>query len=162
MCLKILCLAPLAFLALVSTAAAANIGGRYRVVGTNLDGSKYAGTADIAIGSETNCTIVWNTGGQALSGVCMRAPDSFVAAFGAANNGAGLVVYRILPDGTLNGVWTMPGQRGAGTDILTPERFASPAPQSGAPQNDAPITSDPPSHGRYDSGVPDYTHERVQ
>jgi hypothetical protein len=119
--LKTACVASLAFLALVSDASSAEIGGRYRLAGTNLDGSKYLGTVDITISSDTNCHIVWHTGGQDLNGICMRGPETFVAAYGD-QSGAGLVLYRIEADGTLNGVWTVANQRGVGTDVLTPER----------------------------------------
>jgi tetratricopeptide (TPR) repeat protein len=122
--LKTACIALLALLVPVYVAWSAEIGGKYLVAGTNLDGSKYAGTADITIGSDTDCHIVWHSGGQDLSGICMRGPESVVAGY-ADQNGAGLVFYKIEADGTLNGVWTADAQKGVGTDVLTPERLTS-------------------------------------
>jgi hypothetical protein len=118
-------IAPFAFLALVSSALSAQqIGGRYRVVGTDLDGSKYSGTVDITISSDTDCRIVWHTEGEYLNGICLRGPDTFVAAY-LGGAGVGLVLYTIEADGTLNGVWTVADQQGVGTDVLTPERRTS-------------------------------------
>ena len=153
--LKAIRIAPLALLALVSTASAAEIGGRYTVVGTNLDGSKYSGAVDITIASDTRCTIVWTTGGQTLPGICMRAPGAFAAAFGTGG-GAGLVLYKILPDGTLDGLWTVANKQGVGTDVLTPdrtpERMTSPGFSAHAPiTSDAPITSNPPTTSNFPS-----------
>ena len=114
----------LAFLGLVSAASSAEIGGRYTVSGTNLDGSKYGGTVDITISSDTDCHIVWHSEGPDLNGICMRGPDTFVAAY-VDQGAAGLVLYKIEADGTLNGVWTEDKQTGVGTDVLTPESLTS-------------------------------------
>jgi hypothetical protein len=114
----------LAFLGLASAALSAEIGGRYRVSGTNLDGSKYGGTVDITISSDTDCHIVWHSEGQDLNGICMRGPETFVAAY-VDQGAAGLVLYKVQADGTLNGVWTEYKRNGVGTDILTPERLTS-------------------------------------
>ena len=122
--LKTAYLALLALLAPVSVGWSSEIGGKYLVAGTNLDGSKYAGTADITISSDTDCHIVWHTGGQDLTGICMRGPETVVAGY-ADQNGAGLVLYKIEADGTLNGIWTADKQKGVGTDILTPARLTS-------------------------------------
>jgi len=94
--------------------------GTYASKGTNLDGSSYAGTATIAITSDTTCTIEWKSGDKPTSGICMRDADSFTAAY-KMGSAVGLAIYKIGEDGTLTGVWTIAGESGAGTEILTPQ-----------------------------------------
>ena len=118
---KLATLAAAALVAAVTTAPAQEIGGKYRVTGTNLDGSRYAGTAEIVITSPTTCRIVWVTGGTTSRGICMRRSNVFTAAY-KLGNAVGLVIYEVKGDGVLDGVWTVADQRGAGTDILTPMR----------------------------------------
>lgn len=100
-------------------AAAQSVGGTYTVSGTNFDGSRYSGEAEIKQLSETTCAIEWNTG-SVSKGVCMRNQDAF-AAFYALGKTFGLVVYKVMPDGSLHGVWTITGQNGSGTEVLTPK-----------------------------------------
>jgi len=95
--------------------------GRYQVAGTNLDGSPYGGEAEIVLSSDTTCVIRWLTGATESSGICMRNDDSFAAGYQLGNN-VGLVIYKIMPDGTLNGLWTLSGAPGNGTEVLTPIR----------------------------------------
>ncbi|MFI0846280.1 hypothetical protein [Mesorhizobium sp. IMUNJ 23232] len=101
-------------------AAAQSIGGKYSVAGTNFDGSPYTGEAEIKLRSETTCAIKWNTGGSVSQGICMRNKDAF-AAFYALNKSYGLVVYKVMEDGSLHGLWTIYGQDGSGTEVLTPK-----------------------------------------
>jgi hypothetical protein len=110
-----------AVVASVVTASAQGLSGNYRVNGTNLNGSRYSGTAEIAFTSGTTCRIKWVTGTVTSRGICMRKGESFVAAY-SLNNVIGLVIYEIKPDGVLDGVWTIADQPGYGTDILTPMR----------------------------------------
>ena len=110
----------LAGLSLTSIAQAADVGGHYTVEGTNFDGSKYSGTADITVSSNTTCHIVWHTGSNSDSkGICMRVNDVLVAGYDMDGE-VGLVAYQIKDDGTLDGVWTIANKDGAGTDVLTP------------------------------------------
>lgn len=104
---------------LAGTAAAQNIGGAYSVAGTNVDGSPYAGQALITITSNTTCEIAWQTGGTTSKGFCMRNDDAFAAGY-VMGKDIGLIIYKATADGTLRGVWTIAGQNGAGTEILTP------------------------------------------
>ncbi|MEQ1953418.1 hypothetical protein [Mesorhizobium sp. CN2-181] len=101
-------------------AAAQSVAGKYSVAGTNFDGSTYTGEAEITQLSQTTCAIRWNTGGSVSKGVCMRNEDAF-AAFYALGKTFGLVVYKVMPDGSLHGVWTITGQNGSGTEVLTPK-----------------------------------------
>jgi len=99
-------------------ASAQSVGGKYDVSGTNADGSPYQGTATITRSSNTTCRIHWQTGSTS-DGICMLANKSFAAAYQLGKD-VGLVVYELQSDGTLNGVWTIADQSGAGTEILTP------------------------------------------
>jgi hypothetical protein len=107
-----------------ATAHAQSITGKYRVEGTNLDGSPYRGTAEIRAASDTSCVIRWRTGGgnSVQDGICMRSGNTIAAAYTFSSGIPGLVIYRIGPDGTLDGVWTVSGQSGSGRDVLIPVR----------------------------------------
>ncbi len=97
--------------------------GRYKSSGTNPDGSHYHGNATIKILSDTTCEIAWTSGGEdapSSKGICMRDSDSFAAAY-RMGDAFGLVIYKIHADGSLEGVWTVAGEQGAGTETLTPE-----------------------------------------
>ena len=95
--------------------------GKYKVEGTNLDGSKYSGTAEITLASETTCVIEWDTAGVKSTGVCMLNGDAFAAAY-VLQDALGLIVYKVQEDGTLDGAWTITGKDGSGTEILTAEK----------------------------------------
>ena len=99
--------------------SAQTVGGRYKVQGTNFDGSPYSGTATISRSSNTTCRIEWKTGGTSSSGFCMLSSGSLAAAYKLGNS-VGLVLYELQSDGALNGVWTIADKSGAGTEVLTP------------------------------------------
>ncbi len=101
-------------------ALAQDIGGHYRVKGTNLDGTIYEGDAQITKTSEYTCEIVWRTGGSTSDGICMRDGNAFTAGY-ELNGKVGLVIYLVQDDGTLEGTWTVAGVNAVGTEILTPE-----------------------------------------
>ena len=81
--------------------------GTYDVQGTNLDGSAYSGTATITL-----------TAGTTSQGICMLHGDAFAAGY-VLQDAVGLVVYKVRAGGVLEGVWTITGQDGAGTETLT-------------------------------------------
>jgi hypothetical protein len=101
-------------------AQAQNISGNYAVAGTNLDGSPYAGTAEVRLTSETTCEIYWTTGGSTSSGICMRNGPAFSAGY-ELNGKVGLVIYQVFDDGHMEGLWTIAGANGIGTENLTPQ-----------------------------------------
>jgi hypothetical protein len=110
----------LAMVFLASSAAEAqSIGGHYKVEGTNINGTTYEGDATITLTSETTCEIVWNTGSTSSAGICMRNDDSFAAAYKMGED-VGLIIYKVAANGAMNGLWTIAGNGGAGTEILTP------------------------------------------
>jgi hypothetical protein len=106
-------------LCMIAPASAQSIGGHYTTAGTNLDGSPYGGTVEITLTSETTCTIHWITGSSTSDGICSRNGNAFAAAY-VLGDAFGLVVYKVLEDGTLDGLWTIAGQGGNGTEVLTP------------------------------------------
>ena len=107
-------------LATIGMSSAQDVGGSYDVAGTNLDGSEYAGTAEITILSETTCAISWTTGETTSDGVCMRNGNAFAAAHEQGGT-LGLLIYEILEDGTMDGIWTVTGVDGVGYETLTPQ-----------------------------------------
>jgi hypothetical protein len=100
-------------------AAQADIGGRYQVAGTNLNGTTYSGEAEITLTSDTTCEISWTTGSTTSAGICMRNDDSFSAAYRMGED-VGLVIYKVSDDGAMQGLWTIAGNGGSGTEVLTP------------------------------------------
>ncbi len=96
-----------------------NIGGRYQVSGTNLNGTTYEGEAKITLTSETTCEIEWETGSTTSVGICMRNDDAFSAAY-RMGEVVGLVIYKVMDDGSMQGLWTIAEKGGAGTETLTP------------------------------------------
>lgn len=111
----------LALAGLAGTAFAQDIGGRYTVAGTNHDGSAYEGTAEITLTSDTTCEIVWQTGDTTSQGICSRNSDAFAAAY-VLEDAVGLVIYKVAADGSMDGLWTIQGEGGTGTEKLTPVR----------------------------------------
>jgi hypothetical protein len=49
----------------------------------------------------------------------MRNGNSFAAGY-MLGDAIGLVVYKIMADGTLEGLWTIADKGGAGEEVLTP------------------------------------------
>ncbi len=119
--IQVLFATPLALLSLIAVASAAEVGGKYAVQGTNFDGSKYGGSVEILVSSNTTCRIVWHIGSGTSKGICMRVNDTFVAGY-TLKGAVGLVSYQIKPDGTLDGIWTIADQDGAGTEVLVPAK----------------------------------------
>lgn len=110
----------LAFVAISTTCAMAQeIGGRYAVAGTSLNGSPYTGEAIITLTSETTCEIEWITADGSSTGICMRNQNAFSAGY-VLGDAVGLVIYEVMDDGSMSGIWTIAGQDGTGTEVMTP------------------------------------------
>jgi hypothetical protein len=106
-----------------AAAQSGNIGGRYNVLGTNIDGTTYKGTAEIVITSGNTCRITWRTGTTSMQqGICMRNASSFSAAYMFSSGKPGLVIYEIQPDGSMKGLWTIADVTGVGGENLIPTR----------------------------------------
>ena len=106
--------------AAIGAAQADVTAGTYTVEGTNLDGSRYGGTATIKLSSDTTCHIHWSTGTES-DGICMLYDNAFAAGYVFETGAVGLVVYQVMDDGTLEGAWTIDGQSGSGTERLIPQ-----------------------------------------
>ena len=104
-----------------TVASAQDVGGRYRVLGKNFDGSDYSGAAEITVTSNNTCRIVWVTGGTTSRGICMRNGNAFSAAYQLGSQ-IGLVIYERQPDGTMEGIWTLADKTGVGRERLVPAR----------------------------------------
>lgn len=109
----------LAFAGLAGLAHAQDIGGSYTVEGTNHNGSTYEGTAEITLTSDTTCEIHWVTGSTESHGICSRNNNAFAAAY-VLGDSIGLVIYKVNADGSMEGLWTIQGEGGTGTERLTP------------------------------------------
>ena len=89
------------FATIAFPAFAQDVSGRYTVEGRNFDGSRYRGTAEIAVTSKNTCRIRWNVG-SVSEGICMRNGSVFAASYGEGGV-IGLVIYEIRPDGRMEG-----------------------------------------------------------
>lgn len=114
-----LLLAAAVLLFLPTLATAQSVAGTYDVIGTNFDGSVYEGLAQIVVTSDTTCEIVWETAGETSSGICMRNENALAAGY-VLGDAIGLIIYQIMDDGSLEGLWTLAGERGHGTELLMP------------------------------------------
>ena len=117
--MRIMALAGLLTICVAATASAAGIEGRYKVQGTNADGSPYGGTAEIVATGGPTCRIKWDTGSESV-GICMRSGKTFAAAYQLGDH-VGLVIYEIAGDGSMRGTWTIADSPGVGTEVLTPQ-----------------------------------------
>lgn len=102
-------------------AGTGDVGGTYRVQGSNPKGSAYQGTATITVTSANTCRIVWKTGPTTSEGICMRNQNAFSAGY-VLQGDVGLVIYEINDDGSMDGLWTVADQPGVGTEKLVPVR----------------------------------------
>jgi hypothetical protein len=111
----------LLFLAVVPLAHAdtLTLHSTYEVAGTNPDGSKYRGTANIKVISDASFTIHWKIGNAVYDGFGMRNGDALAATY-EINGKPGLVIYRVDDEGTLRGLWVVRGSDNSGTERLTP------------------------------------------
>ena len=73
-------------------AAAQQVGGLYDIEGTN----------------DATCEII-----------CMQNGNAFSAGY-ILGDAIGLLIYEVMDDGSLQGIWTVAGQDGTGTEILKP------------------------------------------
>ena len=92
----------------------------YGVVGTNPNGSKYTGTVDIQVISDTTFYIDWKIGDAVYKGFGMRQGNVLAATY-SINNAPGLVIYNVENGGVFKGSWALRGQDGNGTEQLIPQ-----------------------------------------
>ncbi len=99
-----------------SFSSQAGISGNYNVTGTNEDGAAYEGKLQI-IKHGSVYQFRWLAGNQ-YDGVGIISGNTVAVAYayGADGSGCGVVSYRTLPNGTLDGVWGMWGVNQSGTE----------------------------------------------
>jgi hypothetical protein len=119
--------AALVFAGLLAGASAAlaqqPVTGRYQAVGTNFDGSQYRSFVEILQASDVTCRIRWvdAQGRSGQDGICMRSGPIVTAAY-ILNGKPGLIIYRQMENGVLDGQWTVSGASGVGKEVLSPLR----------------------------------------
>ena len=118
--------APLAGLGL-ATPAHAQKEGFYNVVGNGPDGSPYTGTLAMHQVGLASWQVLWETSVGRYDGYAMSSKDTFAIGFTAGNQ-PGLAVYKVLPNGTLTGQWTLIGTAQIGTETLS---YGGPPPAGG-------------------------------
>lgn len=101
-------------------AQAQSVAGAYNVIGVNMDGADYRGRARIVITPTNACRITWDVG-SVSEGICMRNNHAFTAAYSYKGK-VGLVIYQIMNDGSMQGLWTLADTPGVGRETLVPAR----------------------------------------
>src|SRR5579871_410391 len=117
---KFICIAVLLAAGAVAHAEPLKLAPKYNDVGTNPDGSKYIGTANVTIISDTTFSIEWHINGATYKGFGMRMNDALSATY-MIDGEPGLVIYKVDDKGVLRGVWAIRGENGNGSEILTPQ-----------------------------------------
>lgn len=97
------------------TGTTAGFPGSYAVSGMNPDGSEYEGTLDIT--GDDVLALNWETGYD-YQGVGLVEDSTLAIAWGEEGD-CGLAVYRIQPDGVLEGRWTIQHSEEVGTETAT-------------------------------------------
>lgn len=91
----------------------------YAAAGSNPDGSTYSGTVAIKVISDKTFTIHWKIGDETYDGFGMRNGDALAATY-TLDGEPGLVIYRVIEGGVLDGFWVVRGKDKGGTERLTP------------------------------------------
>lgn len=105
--------------AMPANAETLTLSSTYSVAGTNPDGSKYTGTADVKVISDATFTIKWTVGSSVYTGFGMRMNDALAATY-MIDGAPGLVIYKVGGNGKLDGLWAIRAHDGNGTEVLTP------------------------------------------
>ena len=101
-----------------ATAETLTLASTYDVAGTNPNGTKYKGVAQVKVISNSTFTIKWTVGNEVIEGFGMRMNDALAATYRIEGE-PGLVIYKLDGDG-LTGLWAIRGHDGNGTEHLTP------------------------------------------
>ena len=101
--------------------AGIELSSHYTVAGTNPDNRPpYQGEVTITRNGVWY-DIVWTIGADTFKGFgILEERVLFVRWIGPDCRGFGIATYTVQVDGTLNGIWTIDGQDGQGTEVLTP------------------------------------------
>ncbi len=105
----------------VATALASDISGRYSLQGTDPgNGGTYHGEV-LVVRKDDVYVVAWRIGDQRFVGTGLRVDDGFAVVYESRDTPAGLVLYKILPDGSMTGIYTNLGQTRVGTETWKPE-----------------------------------------
>jgi hypothetical protein len=91
---------------------------KYQATGTNPNGSKYSGTVDIRVISNSTFSVKWTIAGATYEGFGMRMNDALAATY-TIDGEPGLVIYKVEGK-DLDGLWAIRGHNGDGSEHLTP------------------------------------------
>ena len=119
--------------------AQAQQAGIYDVTGVNLDGTTYAGLAQIRQLGLASFAIVWRIRNEIIEGVGFSSGRTVSMAYGLAQR-PGIGIYTLNPDGSMDGEWTIIGAPANGRERLvlrSPPAAATPAPAA-APTPEVP------------------------
>lgn len=100
--------------------SSARPGGSYQVTGTGLDGSSYEGSLYIEEWGEVYW-LEWEVGGASYTGTGILTGDVLSVGWDAGGT-CGVVSYRVLPDGSLEGTWSVCGEDRVGWERAVPLR----------------------------------------
>ncbi len=107
-------------LAFASTTLASDITGKYFLEGTNPGGGgAYQGEA-LVIQKDDVYVVAWRIANQQFMGTGLRMDESFAVVYEGEGVPAGLVLYKILPDGGMTGIYTNLGHTAVGTEVWKP------------------------------------------
>ncbi len=102
--------------------AFADVAGTYTGSGTNPDGSKYDTEVVITKTGQSYSVQWYFDGNLGYAGVGIMKNGLFCVGY-ASPDGYGVVVYEVMDDGSLEGIWTGPGAQTLGSETLTPGEY---------------------------------------
>jgi hypothetical protein len=102
--------------------ASSALAGTYEVSGTGVDGKSYDGELVVTKRDSVN-QMSWKVGTEAYDGVAVQSGNTVAAAYttGTDGKGCGAVVYKVSPDGSLDGTWGEWGVNQSGTEKAVQE-----------------------------------------
>ena len=89
---------------MAAPAAAADLVGRYRCIGSNPNGGQYQANIVIERSGE-GYRLTWTIGGAVHHGIAIRTGNVLASSWSPAPNQHGIVSYRIGRRGNLRGLW---------------------------------------------------------
>lgn len=107
---------------LASPSLAQGLNDEYRLEGTNPGGQgKYRGSVQIKETGETY-QVAWTIGNQQYAGTGVVQGDTFSVVFQPRKGSAGIAVYKIRNDGTLEGSWANLAGSKLGAETWRPDQ----------------------------------------
>ncbi len=104
-----------------SSSTTGDLAGTYSVNGTGADGKAYQG--EVAITKrDAVYQMSWKVGSETYDGIAVESGKTLAAAYttGTDGKGCGAVIYKINPDGSIEGKWGEWGSNSVGTERAVP------------------------------------------